>query len=293
MGIKPLKLKVYSTHVKELEFCMTLKAMYNSIAGQYATANRFGSISESHKCAIAQINEAHLGLRDNYKVLDLGVGDGAFLQKLKQQMPQAEFTGIDVSKEMLKRAREALPLTTIETSATEASKFLPHHSQDLVLAHFINAYIPINTLFNEARLLTRANGHFSIITTTYDSFPVAQQQLANFISQESLLSSIVGHYYKAIVKNTTVAASEEELLHAFTNNQFKVLKHERLYIPITLNNIDELALFGIEGTWFLNSLSIRMLPKNFLIQRLKRLFSKIFTFPYQDTHIIDVVLAKK
>lgn len=272
---------------------MTLKAMYNNIAGQYATANRFGSISESHKCAIEQIKNAHLGFRPHYKVLDLGVGDGAFLQKLKQHMPQAEFTGIDVSKEMLKRACTALPLTTIEGSATEASRYLPHHSQDLVLAHFINAYIPINTLFSEAKLLTRASGHFSLITTTYDSFPVAQQHLANFISKESLLSSIVGHYYKAIVKNTTVAASEEELLNAFTEHQFHVVEHQRLHIPITLNNIDELALFGIEGTWFLNTLSIRMLPKNFLIQRLKRLFSKIFTFPYQDTHIIDVVLAKK
>lgn len=272
---------------------MSLKAMYNDIAGHYATANRFGSISESHKCAIAQIKNAHLGLRPHYKVLDLGVGNGAFLQKLKKHMPLADFTGIDVSKERLKRAHEVLPLTTIETSATEASHFLPHHSQDLVLAHFINAFIPIRTLFNQAALLTRASGHFSIITTTYDSFPVAQQQLANFIAEESLLSSIVGHYYKAIVKNTTVAASEEELMHAFDEHKFSVLEHQRLHIPITLNNIDELALFGIEGTWFLNSLSIRMLPKTFLIQRLKRLFSKIFTFPYQDTHIIDVVLAKK
>lgn len=272
---------------------MPLKVMYNNIAGRYATANRFGSISESHLCAINQIKDAHLGLKPHYKVLDLGVGNGAFLQKLKQNMPMADFTGIDVSKEMLKHAREALPLTTIEGSATEASRYLPPHSQDLVLAHFINAYIPINTLFNEAKLLTRANGHFSIITTTYDSFPVAQQQLADFISKESLLSSIVGHYYKAIVKNTTVAASEEELLQAFAQHQFKIVEHQRLHIPITLNNIDELALFGIEGTWFLNSLSIRMLPKNFLLQRLKRLFSKIFTFPYQDTHIIDVVLAKK
>ena len=157
----------------------------------------------------------------------------------------------------------------------------------------MNAYIPINKLFNQAKLLTRATGHFSIITTTYDSFPIAQQQLANFIAEESALSSIVGHYYKAIVKNTTVATNEAELLNAFKEHQFQVLEHQRLHIPITLNNIDELALFGIEGTWFLNSLSIRMLPKTFLIQRLKRLFSKIFTFPYQDTHIIDVVLAKK
>ena len=272
---------------------MSLKAMYNNIASHCSTANQFGSISESHKQAIAQIKRTHLGNKPHYKVLDLGVGDGVFLKQLKRVLPSADFTGIDVSKEMLKTARKALPLTTIEGSATEASRYLPLHSQDLVLAHFINAYIPISTLFNQARQLTRANGHFSLITTTYDSFPIAQQQLAHFISQESLLSHIVGHYYKSIVKNTTVAASKNDLITTFQQHQFQVVEHQRLQIPITFNNIDELALFGIEGTWFLNTLAIRMLPKSFLLQRLKRLFSKLFTFPYQDTHIIDVVLAKK
>ena len=272
---------------------MSLTAMYNNIADHYATANRFGSISVSHECAINQIIKAHLGFKPHYKVLDLGVGDGAFLHKLQSHIPDSSFTGIDISAEMLKHAKASLPLTAIETSATEASHFLPHHSQDLVLAHFINAYIPIEKLFNQAKLLTKANGHFSIITTTYDSFPNAQRQLAEFVSQESVLSRIVGHYYKAIVKNTTVAAGEDELMNAFTQHQFEVIDHQRLSIPITLNNINELALFGIEGTWFLNSLSIRMLPRNFLIQRLKRLFSKIFTFPYKDTHVIDVVLARK
>jgi ubiquinone/menaquinone biosynthesis C-methylase UbiE len=272
---------------------MSLKAMYNQIAENYATANRFGAISESHHVAIEQMNKFHLGVKPNYKVLDLGVGDGTFLKKLQVSMPKAEFTGIDVSSEMLKRANKALSLKTIETTAAEANRFLPPHSQDLVLAHFINAYIPINVLFDEAKLLTRANGHYSMITTTYDSFPVAQRQLAEFISQDNILSRVVGHYYKSIVRNTTVAANQNELFLAFQKHQFEVIDHTRLKIPITLNNIDELALFGIEGTWFLNSLSIRMLPKYFLIQRLKRLFSKIFTFPYHDTHIIDVVLAKK
>jgi ubiquinone/menaquinone biosynthesis C-methylase UbiE len=272
---------------------MSLKAMYNQIAENYATANRFGAISKSHHIAIEQMKTFYLGLKPHYKVLDFGVGNGAFLQKLHQIMPLAEFTGIDVSSEMLKRAKEALPLKTIEGSAAEAGRFLPAHSQDLVLAHFINAYIPINILFDEAKLLTRANGHFSMITTTYDSFPLAQQQLAQFIAEDSILSSVVGHYYKSIVKNTTVAANHDELMLAFKQHQFEIIDHKRLEIPFTLNNIDELALFGIEGTWFLNSLSIRMLPKKFLIQRLKRLFSRIFTFPYHDTHIIDIVLAKK
>ncbi len=267
--------------------------MYDEIAGHYATADRFGSISQSHRAAIAQIKREHLGLKPHYKVLDFGVGNGAFLEKLREFMPEADFTGIDISTEMLTRARQTLPLTTIEASATEASHYLPHHSQDLVLAHFINAYIPIHTLFNEADLLTRANGYFSLITTTYESFPVAQHYLANFIAEGTLLSTVVGHYYKTLIKNTTVASGLDELMHVFAQHQFKMVRHERLYIPIMLENIDELIKFGIEGTWFLNSLTIRMLPKNFLLQRLKRLFSQIFTFPYHDTHIVDIILAKK
>lgn len=267
--------------------------MYNEIAGQYATADQFGSLTQSHQTAITQIVKEHLGMKPNYKVLDFGVGNGAFLEKLRQYLPNAHFTGIDISKEMLVRAQQKIPLTTIEANAADASHYLPHHSQDLVLAHFINAYIPIHTLFHEADLLTRSNGYFSLITTTYESFPVAQRQLANFIAEDSLVSSVVGHYYKTMVKNTTVASGLEELLQAFSQHKFKVVQHQRLEIPIKLNNIDELALFGIEGTWFLNSISMRMLPKNFLIARLKRLFSKIFVFPYHDTHIIDVILAKK
>ncbi len=272
---------------------MTLKGMYNNVAKNYQTANRFGSISESHKVAIEQIKKFHLGMRTQYKVLDLGVGDGSFLEKLDDFMPDPVMTGIDLSAKMLERASEKLPLTTIEGSAAEADHYLPPHSQDLVLAHFINAYIPINTLFDQAKKLTRSNGYFSMITTTYDSFPVAQQHLAEFISQDSLISRVVGHYYKSIVKNTTVAPGFKELMQTFEDHQFEVVAHERLRIPVYLNDVDELINFGIEGTWFLNSLSVRMLPKNFLLLRLKRLFSKIFNFPYQDTHIIDVVLARK
>lgn len=284
---------IYYFDVLKPEIFLSLKTLYNEIAGQYATADRFGSISHSHAVAIAQMEQSIPKTRSGYKVLDFGVGDGAFLQKLRPHMPDADFTGIDISKEMLARAQKAVSLNAIEGSAMQASHYLPHHSQDLALAHFINAYVPIHTLFHEANVLTRSNGYFSLITTTYESFPVAQEHLANFIAEGTLVSSVVGHYYKAMVKNTTVASGLEELMQAFAEHQFHVVEHKRLEIPITLNTIDELALFGIEGTWFLNSLSMRMLPKNFLIERLKRLFGKIFTFPYHDTHIIDIILAKK
>lgn len=276
-----------------MEESVSLKATCDEIASHYATADRFGSLTQSHRAAIAQIRREHLGIKPHYKVLDFGVGNGAFLEHLHEFMPEADFTGIDISPKMLACAHKVISFTAIEANATEASHYLPHHSQDLVLAHFINAYIPLDRLFSEANLLTRANGYFSLITTTYESFPVAQQNLANFIAKGSLLSTVIGHYYKALIKNTTVSSGLDDLLNVFLQHQFDIVRRERLYIPITINNIDELIQFGIEGTWFLNTLTMRMLPKNFLLKRLKRLFSEIFIFPYQDTHIIDIILAKK
>ena len=260
---------------------------------QLAIVDEFGAVSLSHAQAIKQIQLAGFTQRPQCKVVDLGVGDGGFLKALKAVIPYGEFTGIDVSAEKLKRAKASLPLTTFEMSASDVVHYLPHHSQDLVLAHFINAYISMNTLFNCANTLAHSSGYFSLITTTYDSFPATQQHLANFIDRGSRWSSVVGHYYKSLLKNTTVAASEENLLAQFAQNNFQLCAHERIEVPMEFKNLDTLALYVLESTWFLNSLTVRMLPKHFLLQRVKRLFTELFTFPYQDVHIIDVVLAKK
>lgn len=274
---------------------MSLKAMYNKIADQYETADRFGSISTSHNIALQQLKSELLdfNLTHQRHIVDLGVGNGSFLNKTQTLFPHAKFTGIDISHKMLEYAREKLPLNTIEASAAEAANYLPPHSQDLIIAHFINAYVPLDILLQEASTLMKANGYFSFITTTYESFPLAQQHLASFIAESSLLSSVIGHYYKAMVKNTTVANNQEELFASFEKHQLQIVASERIQIPITLETIDDLATFGIEGTWFLNSIATKMLPQNFVVSRMKRLFSKIFTFPYEDTHVIDIILAKR
>ena len=272
---------------------MPAMAMYDTVANQYASANIFGSITKSHQNAMSQIEQSAIGHKPQLKILDLGVGDGAFMRKVNQLFPIAELTGIDISTEMLKLAKSNLSITTIEASAAEATNYLPHYSQDLVIAHFVNAYIPIQILFQQAQMLTRGNGFFSVITSTYESFPTAQQYLADFISRDSFMSSIVGHYYKSVVKNTTIAANQDQLLNSLNRHNFEVEDHQRIKIPITFHDMDELIAFGIEGGWFLNSLSIKLIPRNFLLNRIKHLLYKFFTFPCHDTQIIDVVFAKK
>lgn len=274
---------------------MSLKKIYNDIAKQYASANQFGAISESHAWAMKQIKQNIPPDERSYRVLDLGVGDGDFLKQLKNILPHdTHYTGVDISSAMLSIAKQQIPeLITIETNAASAHDFIPPHSQDLLVAHFINAYVPTDILFSQAERLTRSNGYFSLITTTYDAFPLAQTYLTNFIEKNTIWSGIVGHYYKSMVKHTPVALNQEVLLNAFHTHHFDIVSHERIKLPIQLNNIDELARFGIEGTWFLNTMSIKLLPTHLLMSRIKSLVQKIFPFPYQDTHIIDIILAKK
>jgi SAM-dependent methyltransferase len=269
---------------------------YDSIAEHYNVADCFGSLKKSHDCALEQFKKEQLGLhRHQFKVLDLGVGDGAFLRQVANFFPEAELTGIDISKEMLKKATEKLSFHDIQGDSQHADKYLPIHTQDLIIAHFINAYMPIETLFHQAKLMSKANGYFSYITSTYESFPISQTQLAKFVAEDTFLSGIIGHYYKKIIENTPVASGIEEILQQMQQFGFKVIQHQRLSVPIYFAGIDDAIEFGIKGSWFLNTLSTgpSALPKKFLIERFKRLFNKIFTFPYSDEHIIDVILAKK
>jgi len=271
-------------------------SQYDNIAKHYGLANRFGTLEKSHSAAMSQILKAELGQqRQQFKILDLGIGDGLFLKRLQTIIPQSELTGIDLSAEMLKKAKQELDFHDIHGDSKSADKYLPLHMQDLVIAHFINAYMPIKTLLQQAKWMTKAKGYFSYITSTYDSFPLSQTKLAEFVAKDNFLGSIVGHYYKKIVEKTPVATGLDEIIQEMHAFGFEILEHERIHIPIVFESIDEMIEFGLKGSWFLNTLSAgpTPLPKQFIIERFKRVFDKIFCFPYQDEQIVDVFLAKK
>lgn len=200
--------------------------------------------------------------------------------------------GINSSKQLLDIAQLQVEFNAIEADLSLASSSIPSHSQDLLLVQFINSFIPLDLLFEEAKKILKKNGYLSLITTTYESFPNAQKQLADFINSDHLLSPLVGHYYKSISQNNCVAANIGQLKQSINQQDMNIVSHQRLTFPINFNQVDELIRFGIEGTWFLNSLNLNLIPKSFLIKRLTTLFNKVFTLPYQDQQLIDVLLIK-
>ncbi len=223
------------------------------------------------QAAIVQIQSLGLQYRTPCKVVDLSAGDHRYLPLVRELIPAAEYTCIDLSSQ----------------------HGLPQSSHDLVLAHALSTTISIHSLLHYAHSLTHATGYLSLITTTYDSFPVTQQYLAELINQGSLWSSRVGHFCKSLIHQTAVAVSKENLLCSLAHYDWQLCTHQRFEIPLVFDNLDELAEFLLESTWFFNRLSVKMRPKHFMLPRIKRLCSKLVTFPYRDTQIIDVVLAKR
>ncbi len=272
-----------------------IASQYDIISKDYCNiGDSFGVLSQSYQNAYEQIlNSDLLTHPHKLRFLDLGVGDGKFLSMLHQYAPTAELTGIDVSKEMLKMAQKTIPFHAIHCSAADADKHLPIHSQDLVIAHFISAYVPVQTLFHQAKLMTKANGYFSFSTTTYDSFPNSQAQIANFIAQDTLIGSLVGHYYKSIISKTPVASGLDEIHRLIDQFEFEMVDHKRLNIPIYFQDIEKLTEYAINGSWFLNALPDTTFAKDFILERIKRFVAKILEFPHHDNQIIDIILLKK
>jgi len=271
-----------------------IASYYDSMGESYSTADIFGSLTKSREVALKQVHESEFFTHPHqYRIIDLGVGDGSFLKLMHQKVPQAELTGVDVSKEMLRVAKSQVNFHDIHCSAADADKHLPIHTQDLVIAHFISAYVPIQTLFHQAKLMSKAEGLFSFVTSTYESFPESQTQIAKFVAKDSLLGNLVGHYYKTILSKTPVASGIEEIESLCKQLDFKIVDHQRIHVPIYFENVEKLAEFGIDGSWFLNTLPETPFSKDFIIERIKRFVVKIFQFPYHDDHIIDVILLKK
>ena len=78
--------------------------MFDRIAFKYDSMNRFLSLGQDMRWRKKMLK--YLPKLDNYKIVDLATGTGDQIIAIKD-LP-AQFIGIDISKEMLKKAREKL-----------------------------------------------------------------------------------------------------------------------------------------------------------------------------------------
>ena len=107
-------------------------------------------------------------------VLDVGCGTGEILNTIKNRYPAVSLYGIDISEEMLKKAKEKL-LNTAELSLGDA-ECLPYENDyfDLLICsdsfhHYPNPQKAIEELYR----VLKPDGHL-LITDFWKPFPVRQ-----------------------------------------------------------------------------------------------------------------------
>lgn len=134
--------------------------------------------------------EQHVHPPVDATIVDLGVGSGHLLGKLRSRLPRAKLVGIDLHPEMLALARDHLSNADVELIEADLAGPIPieEASVDVVVSAltFHELPYPPDLLVNAARVL-RPGGHFVL-------FDIVKWPLAQYLEGKELTRDTLDHY---------------------------------------------------------------------------------------------------
>ena len=108
-------------------------------------------------------------LQKSNQILDVGCGTGFFTRILKKNNPQANFTGLDIEKEFILRAREESKNAGLSIKFLQGdAENLPFEDNffDLVVSHtFLTSAPNPKKSFDEMKRVLKSNGRIASITS--------------------------------------------------------------------------------------------------------------------------------
>jgi SAM-dependent methyltransferase len=228
------------------------------------------------------------GTRVRLRVLDLGIGTGLFLAKLKALAGcDVEPFGVDLSENMIAVARRRIPeLVAVVDDAARFDDHFPGQAFDLICTHFITGFIPLDQL--APRIFSRLDdgGWFSLVGGTKAGFPALQAK-ANARRFRWVLG---GGRTLSVDELVCNPAGREEIVTTLESHGFTVRACETFEPKLRFANVAEFMEFGYQGGWFTPFIEALGLHQ---IGWLTRSLMNLFFFPVEDYHSIEIVLAQK
>jgi SAM-dependent methyltransferase len=268
---------------------LTIQRQYDEVVAPHYDLDPHAVIGRSLDLAIRQIRRRQL-LEDGpgrLQVLDVGVGTGAFLARLKALGGERTRPfGLDLSKKMIEAARRKVPdLVAAVDDAANLDAHFPGESFDLVCTHFITGFVPIGVLAPRIWKRLEEGGYWSLVGGTTAGFPTLQAK-----ANSRLLRWFCGGSGMSVGDVVCNPAGRAEVVEALETNGFEVREAETFEPELHFANFDEFMDFAYRGGWltpFIESLGLHKAGAltRWLIDR--------FFFPADDHHSIEVVLAQK
>jgi SAM-dependent methyltransferase len=260
---------------------------YNDVVATHYDLDPQGVIGRSLDRGIAQMREEGLLDGRELRVLDVGMGTGLFLERLRRAADGRIVPfGVDLAENMLEVARRRLPgLEAVVGDASNLGAYFPGREFDSICTHFVTGFVSMRLLAPQIARKLRPGGYWSLIGGTRAAYPALQAK-----GDSRLLRWLSGAGSRRVDDTVLNPADEREVAEVMDAHGLDVLRTETFRPPLTFESFDAFMEFGHRGGWLTPLIESMGLHRTGPIKRwaLNRL-----VFPVQDRHDIVVVLGRK
>jgi SAM-dependent methyltransferase len=223
-----------------------------------------------------------------FRVLDLGMGTGMFLAKLKElACDQIVPFGLDLADNMVANARRKIPDLVAEVD--DAANFDAYFSGqlfDCVSTHFITGFVPMQLLAPKIWNRLEDGGYWSFVGGTKAGFPGLQAK-----ARSKVIRWLAGKGGDGSLDDVLInPADETEVVQLLQEHGFEALEVETFEPAVSFRDFNDFMEFGYHGGWFTPIIEQVGLHK---VGTITRWLLNQFVFPVIDHHSIAIVLARK
>jgi SAM-dependent methyltransferase len=262
---------------------------YNDVVAPHYDLDPQAVTNNSLDRAVQQIRQ--LGLVEGgpmpLKCLDLGMGTGLFLAKLKALGgDRIQPFGLDLAANMIANARAKLPDLVAEVD--DAANFDAHfhgHSFGLISTHFVTGFVPMTVLAPKIYNRLDEGGYWSLVGGTKEGYPALQAK-----ANSRIVRWLCGAGSRKIDEAFINPANQAEVEKTLQEHGFEVCLAETFEPPLAFRDFAEFMAFAYEGGWFTPLIVATGLDK---IGPITRWLLNRVAFPVKDHHSIAIVLARK
>ena len=267
----------------------TVHHAYNNVVASHYDRDPQTVIGPSLDRAVNQLRKQRL-VGDGagpLRALDLGMGTGLFLAKLKALGgEQVQPFGLDLAENMVENARRKIPDLTAEVgNAANLEAHFPGQTFDCISTHFITGFVPMSVLAPKIWARLEEGGHWSLAGGTKGAYPALQAK-----ANSKLLRRLAGARSKNVRDEFINPADLAEVVRTLEAHGFEVCEGETFEPPLDFRNFNEFMDYAYTGGWLTPAIEEVGLHKAGFI---KRWLINRLIFPLKDHHSIAITLARK
>jgi SAM-dependent methyltransferase len=221
------------------------------------------------------------------RVLDLGLGTGVFLHRMRAALGRAILPfGLDISGRMIAVARGRLPdlVAEVDDAATLDVHF-EDESFDVICTHFVTGFVPAHVLAPKIAERLAPGGVWSFVGGTLEGFPALRKK-----SEAKMLRWLFGGGAADVRGVACNPADRDDVVRTLGDNGLAVRAAETFRPDLHFRNLNDFLDFAYYGGWltpFVERLGLHE------ARPVVRTVLDKFVFPLRDYHSIEIVLAEK